>query len=156
MRVVNKTQIELSSRAASVPVYDGIEKFDTVYEINNSETIIKIIPSETMRSTLNNNRMSAEQTSINSIIDERDDNKFLFFKDTLQILYSHARAPNEYMQYDKNSKGLVLSSISMLMNDPVTIFSNGYYVPNANLTLSGFWGWWEKIGIMLPYDYEPE
>jgi len=156
MRVVNKTQIELSSEAASVPVYDGVEKFDTVYEINNRETKIKIIPAETTLSTLDNNRVAAEQTSINSIIDERDDNKFLFFKDTLQIVYTHARAPNEYMQYDKNSKGLILSAISMLMNSPVAIFANGNYFPNSNLTLSGFWGWWEKIGIMLPYDYEPE
>jgi hypothetical protein len=43
-----------------------------------------------------------------------------------------------------------------VQNRPVTLFANGSYFAGSNLSLSGFWGWWEKIAIMLLYDYEPE
>jgi hypothetical protein len=37
---------------------------------------------------------------------------------------------------------------------PMEVYPNGSYL-NSDLLFQGYWTWWQKIGDLLPYDYEP-
>lgn len=37
---------------------------------------------------------------------------------------------------------------------PVEVFSNGSFM-NSDLMFTGWWGWWQKMSTMLPFNYEP-
>jgi len=158
VRTVNKVQTDLQKRSVIAPLYMGIEKFDTVYEINNQGALINIVPVQLGETKFNDVNSVAGQLSIGSVIHEQEDNKFLDFSDTLQVVYTRAATPFEYQEFDKNNNNnaVILSAISFIQPRPVMIYANGSYLPTANLRLSGFWAWWEKIAIMLPYDYVPD
>jgi hypothetical protein len=156
VRTIGKAPVDLRRKPVPINAYDGVEKYDTIYEINNRETLVKIVPMQNNLAT-NNNQADDDPSSIGNIITGLEaDSRSLYFTDTLQVVYTKAKTPYEYQQYETNNRGTVLSGISLVQNRPVTLFANGSYFAGSNLSLSGFWGWWEKIGIMLPYDYEPE
>lgn len=156
VRTINKTQVDLRKKMVAVTAYDGVEKYDTIYEISNRETLVKIVPVQNSQAK-NKEQADADPSSISNIITGHEaDSRALYFTDTLQVVPTKARTPYEYQQYEETNKGTILSGISLVQNRPVTLFANGSYFASANLSLSGFWAWWEKIAIMLPYDYEPE
>jgi hypothetical protein len=156
IRTIGKTPVDLRKKPVPINAYDGVEKYDTIYEISNRETLVKIVPVQNNQAT-NNNQADDDPSSIGNIITGLEaDSRSLYFTDTLQVVYTKAKTPYEYQQYEATNKGTVLSAISLVQNRPVTLFANGSYFAGSNLSLSGFWAWWEKIAIMLPYDYEPE
>jgi len=81
----------------------------------------------------------------------------IYFKDFLVVRYLKRTMPEEYlattMSGSKNQP--VSSALNLLNNKPVYITSNGYYYNVEDLLSEGFWGWWEKMGNSLPYDYLP-
>lgn len=156
IRTINKNAVDLRKKQVAITVYDGVEKYDTIYEISNKETMVKIIPAQNSQAK-QHEPAEDDPSFIGNIITWQDaDSRALYFTDTLQVVYTKAKTPYEYQQYEINNRGMVLSEISLLRNRPVMLFANGSYFAGSNLSLSGFWAWWEKIGIMLPYDYDPE
>lgn len=155
VRTINKRQVDLKKKPQAVVEYDGFEKYDTIYEISNLQTLVKIVPVQYGPSK-NDEQVDGDPTTIQNIVSGGNENRNLYFTDTLQVVYTNANTPYEYRQYEANNRGAVLSAISLVQNRPVTLYANGSYFAGSNLALSGFWAWWEKIAIMLPYDYEPE
>jgi hypothetical protein len=153
VRTINKKQFDLRKKPVLIAAYDGVENYDTIYEISNRETLVKILPAQ--KSQTKHDEQSDEDPSFigNIMTSLEADSKALYFTDTLQVLYTKERTPYEYQQYETSNKGTVLSGMSLVQKRPVTLFANGSYYAGSNLSLSGFWAWWEKIAIMLPYDY---
>lgn len=81
----------------------------------------------------------------------------LDFNDFLIVRYLKRTMPDEYFATTKsdNKNQTVSSTLSLLNKKPVYITSNGYYYNVEDLLSEGFWGWWEKMGNTLPYDYVP-
>ena len=155
VRTINKLQVDLRKTATVIPEYNGVENYDTIYEISNRETLVKIVPVQNSQ-IKNNDQNATDQLSIGSIISGEEENRSLYFADTLQVEYTKTKTPSEYQRYEENNRGTILSAISLVQHRPVILFANGSYFAGTDLSLGGFWAWWEKIAIMLPYDYEPE
>jgi CarboxypepD_reg-like domain len=154
-RKINNKTIEVKkSVAMKAQEYNGVESYDTIYEISNTNTQIKIVAIENADAQKNNSEMS-DKSSMANIFSYDNGAGMLNFTDTLQIIYTKANAPFEYIKYAEGSTSgkAIVSEISLIQQGPVTVMSNGSFTP-ANLVMNGFWGWWEKISIMLPYDYE--
>jgi hypothetical protein len=43
----------------------------------------------------------------------------------------------------------------LVNNKSVIISADGSYYNVQDLLYEGFWGWWQRLATMLPYDYEP-
>jgi len=81
----------------------------------------------------------------------------LFFKDRLQVIYSLAETPIQYMRstYQLRFMRAPQTSELTLNNGPVKVYENGAYYDGTNLMSAGFWAWSEKMANMLPVDFEP-
>ncbi len=82
----------------------------------------------------------------------------LDFTDHLQVIYRLKTTPIEYAskflsRADVNRP--VTSQIVLTNNTAVLVLANGSYFEGADLLTSGYWGWWEKLGDMLPFGYWP-
>ena len=77
----------------------------------------------------------------------------LEFKNYLLVIYPK-QAPPEYIQRFPKSSTAMMSEIILINGNYVEIQSNGSYYDPLNLSSSGYWGWSEKIGTMLPFDYK--
>lgn len=92
----------------------------------------------------------------------------LNFKHSLLVKYRKLKEPQEYFGYKKRKLSNQLNyfnksyftptnpvtQLTLLQRIPIEINENGYF-NNIDLYLDGFWGWWEKMGTKLPYQYEP-
>lgn len=93
----------------------------------------------------------------------------LNFPNQLLVTFNKKKEPLEYFQYRSdlsfrpNSIGGKVTSakqqfpftiLHLTQGIPIDINENGYF-NNVNLYMDGFWGWWEKLGTKLPYDYYP-
>ena len=86
---------------------------------------------------------------------ENENTAALFFKNFLQVTYTKKVAPAYYSRsYNANGQGIV-SEITLINKKPLLIYSNGTYYEPTSLLLSGYWGWSEKIGYLLPFDFTP-
>jgi hypothetical protein len=82
----------------------------------------------------------------------------LFFEDHLQVIYQYKQVPDEYVQSNRLSvqpKMAVMSEIFLPGKKTIAVLANGSYYEGIDLISSGYWGWWEKLATMLPYDYKP-
>lgn len=82
----------------------------------------------------------------------------LYFEDHLQVIYLYKQVPDEYVQANGLSvraKSPVVSEIFLTRKNTIAVLSNGSYYEGIDLISSGYWGWWEKLATMLPYDYKP-
>lgn len=82
----------------------------------------------------------------------------LFFEDYLQVIYLYKQVPDEYVQANGlsvRSKMAVMSEIFLPRKKTIAVLANGSYYEGIDLISSGYWGWWEKLATMLPYDYKP-
>lgn len=79
----------------------------------------------------------------------------LYFKDYIDVTYTKRKAPFEYSQTTSQKDDRQTSQITMLDDREVTISANGNYYPSQTILTSGYWGWSEKVGFMLPMDYWP-
>ena len=81
----------------------------------------------------------------------------LDFTDHLQVQYPAKMFPDEYGKSALRSvsKGPITSDIFLSSGKPVVVLANGSYFQGINLISSGYWGWWEKMANMLPFEYLP-
>jgi hypothetical protein len=79
----------------------------------------------------------------------------LFFEDYLLVTYTKKTVPYEYKTFYPKSDDAIRSEITLINNRPVEIQANGSYYNPEDLLSSGYWGWWEKLGTMLPFDFKP-
>ncbi|CAN5801452.1 hypothetical protein BH10BAC2_BH10BAC2_40940 [soil metagenome] len=81
----------------------------------------------------------------------------LDFTNHIIIRFPKRNIPQEYANTLKQGsvKQPVSSVIFLPNNTPVYVTSSGYYFNAQDLIMEGFWGWWEKISSLLPYDYMP-
>ncbi|MEN9299394.1 MAG: hypothetical protein RLZZ429_1707 [Bacteroidota bacterium] len=82
----------------------------------------------------------------------------LYFDDYLQIIYKYKQVPVEYVRTNSLSvqpKTPVMSEIFLPKKNAIAVLANGSYFEGIDLISSGFWGWWEKLATMLPFDYKP-
>lgn len=82
----------------------------------------------------------------------------LFFDDHLQVIYLYKQVPDEYLQANRLSvqaKSAVVSEIFLPRKKTIAVLANGSYYEGIDMISSGYWGWWEKLATMLPYDYKP-
>lgn len=82
----------------------------------------------------------------------------LFFPYNLHVIYKHKQVPQEYVSQNPLSvraKSPLMSQLELSAKEPIAVFSNGTFYNGIGLLTSGYWGWWEKLASLLPYDYEP-
>lgn len=79
----------------------------------------------------------------------------LYFDNHLLVTYQHKKVAREFKQLFPKSSDAAMSEISLINGKPIEIYSNGSYFNPEDLLSSGYWGWWEKMGTMLPFDYHP-
>lgn len=79
----------------------------------------------------------------------------LYFDDYLLITYKQKKVPFEFKQLYPRSGDALMSEISLVNGRAVEIQASGSYYNPEDLLSSGYWGWWEKMGTMLPFDYKP-
>ena len=71
------------------------------------------------------------------------------------VLYKNEKPVAEYfVQYDEQPKDFQLSLVNMTAAQSIGIEQNGYYFDQNDITINGYWSW-EKVGDMLPYDFNP-
>lgn len=79
------------------------------------------------------------------------------FKDYLYVIYKNKKEPERYLfQTREQRPPSNISSEIRLNENEIQVFYNGSFFPGTAIVNAGFWGWWEKIGTMLPFDYWPK
>ena len=82
----------------------------------------------------------------------------LFFEDHLQVIYLYKQMPAEYFLVNRlrvPAKSALTSEIFLPQKKTIAVLSNGSFYEGLDMITSGYWGWWEKLATMLPYDYKP-
>jgi len=82
----------------------------------------------------------------------------LYFKDYLSVVYKNAKSDAQYVNPESGKAGGTwrqYSTISLQRDQVISVESNGNYYPPLSLFLLGYWAWNEKIGHLLPLDYDP-
>ncbi len=79
----------------------------------------------------------------------------LDFPDYLLVIYKHKKVAPEFKQLYPKSSDAMMSELLLINGRPVEVLANGSYFNPEDLLSSGWWGWWEKMGTMLPFDYQP-
>lgn len=79
----------------------------------------------------------------------------LYFKNYLQVTYTNKQVPYYYSGGGNLRGSQTSSEITLLLKKPLPIYANGSSFSSNNLLISGYWGWAEKLGYLLPYDYIP-
>ncbi|HMH33968.1 MAG TPA: carboxypeptidase-like regulatory domain-containing protein [Puia sp.] len=101
--------------------------------------------------------MSPKLLSSDSIVSNSADNiRTLFFDNTLTVIYKNAKSDPNYSNPESGKGGgwRQNSIISLRFKRPLIIEYNGNYSPPLDLFLTGYWSWSEKIGHILPLDYD--
>jgi hypothetical protein len=107
--------------------------------------------------------------SFNQFARKTDSAVLLDFENYLLVTYNRKKEPVEYFAYrntgndDHNlppigatigKKEFPYTVLYLTQGIPIEINENGYF-NNIDLILDGFWGWWERLGTKLPYDFKP-
>lgn len=109
----------------------------------------------------------------NQFAQRRDSNSLVLnFDSYLHVTYTKVKEPIEYAMITGkyrpgqqvirgrlNSQAVYepedqVSTLQLYNKAPVQVFFNGNY-NNTNLLLDGYWGWYQKVATLLPYDYKP-
>ncbi|QEC57842.1 carboxypeptidase-like regulatory domain-containing protein [Flavisolibacter ginsenosidimutans] len=77
------------------------------------------------------------------------------FPDYLLVIYKYKKNPPEFKQMFPKSSDAMMSEITLVNGKPLQVLANGSYFNPEDLLSTGYWGWWEKMGTMLPFDYQP-
>lgn len=71
------------------------------------------------------------------------------------ILYKKEKPSDLYLDANTGAaKDFQLSVLSFVPKEPIAIEQNGYYYEQSDITITNYWAW-EKVGDMLPYDFNP-
>ena len=100
--------------------------------------------------------VSNDLLSADSIVSTQNDSvKTLSFPDHIIVNYTTQKIPLRYKWTNPDAKDSASSVLSLVNNKAVIISADGSYYDVQDLLYDGFWGWWQRIATMLPYDYEP-
>jgi hypothetical protein len=80
----------------------------------------------------------------------------LYFPNYLTVVYSKGATPSEYRRTVMNGNYAMQSEITLPSGTIVHVEANGVYYNPLDLLSNGWWAWSEKVGTMLPFDYQPE
>lgn len=81
---------------------------------------------------------------------------FVSFSDYLYIIYKNKKEPETYLTQTNQHRAAANISSEIRLSEPeIQVFYNGSFYPGTAIVNGGFWGWWEKAGTMLPFDYYP-
>ena len=73
----------------------------------------------------------------------------------MAVIYNHAKPEPAYLQFDPNARtDFRVSTMNINKDVSIAIEQNGYYFEQADIIINGYWAF-EKVGNMLPYDYQP-
>lgn len=80
-----------------------------------------------------------------------------YFNDYLYVTYKNETEDKEYLQYHRENRSATFqrSYIWLRNGSPFSVDANGNYSPPQEIFFMAYWGWCEKIGDMLPLDFEP-
>lgn len=80
----------------------------------------------------------------------------LRFNGSLSVTYLNKWEPYAYVEQTDKTKTItnISSKISLQNNTFVKVMENGSYFHPSDLLIQGFWSWSEKLGNLLPYDYQ--
>ncbi|HMH33198.1 MAG TPA: carboxypeptidase-like regulatory domain-containing protein [Puia sp.] len=94
-----------------------------------------------------------------SLVANSDENtKLFFFKGFLEVIYKNAKTDPNYSNPESGKGGgwTQKSQINLQFGEPIIFGFDGNFTPPLGLFLTGYWAWSEKVGHILPLDYEPE
>lgn len=83
------------------------------------------------------------------------DSSLFVLNDTnyIHVVYRNKTLPVAYQQLYPKDGSSWASEFVLIRHVPIELFANGSYFDPTDLMFGGFWGWWEKLGTMLPIDY---
>ncbi|MGJ7033598.1 carboxypeptidase-like regulatory domain-containing protein [Niabella hirudinis] len=81
--------------------------------------------------------------------------KVIYWNNFLAITYLKGKEPVEYLQYTGERRGPLYPRSWLQLKGPLSVDARGNWSPPQNIISSGYWGWSDKVGNMLPLDYEP-
>lgn len=102
-------------------------------------------------------KLDTARVPYNTYISKLSDEVILSFDGYLQVVYAKEKEEPGYVltlsAFQKRQPTYQTSVISMKGN-PVKLEKSGTVSAPLALVFEGYWGW-EKVGDMLPLDYEP-
>jgi hypothetical protein len=129
---------------------------DVIFEVNGSynkifgdsaEIIKKILNQPNEIVTFGQSLLTAD--SICTYIDSTS--KSLYFNESLSIIYTPKEPEHNYHFMNKQVKGQA-SEIFLAEDKPIVIEKNGNFNPFLNVVLLGYFGWREKLAMLIPLD----
>lgn len=111
------------------------------------------------------------ETPLSQVVVARDSNVMVLeFDGYLRVTYLKSKVPGRYVndvivdpgrpesgrkvQVTRSGVDGMTTHLELGRGLPMEVFANGSNI-NTDLTFDGYWNWWERIGNMLPYDYNP-
>jgi hypothetical protein len=90
------------------------------------------------------------------LINCTDTLKQLYFPNYVDVLYKNAKVDGKYttLQLVIDVGDGQKSRISLEGKKPLTIEASGNFDPPLELYLMGYWAWSQKVGLLLPLDYQ--
>ncbi|WP_018628463.1 carboxypeptidase-like regulatory domain-containing protein [Niabella aurantiaca] len=82
-------------------------------------------------------------------------NRVLYWNDFLVVTYINDLEAVEYLKQIGERRDPLYPTSFLQLREPLTINSQGNWTPPKELISSGYWSWSDKVGNMLPLDYEP-
>lgn len=76
------------------------------------------------------------------------------FSGILKIEYKEKEDP-DYAALVGRAQKRTLQRSNLLVQGPLTLYSNGYYEDIRMLFMEDYWSWSERVSTMLPLDYKP-
>ena len=72
----------------------------------------------------------------------------------MAVIYGDQQPEKNYLAETEDAPKKYQLSIVTIAN-PITIEQNGYYYDQNDITATRYWAW-EKVGDMVPYDFNPD
>ncbi|MFZ9662178.1 MAG: carboxypeptidase-like regulatory domain-containing protein, partial [Chitinophagaceae bacterium] len=143
-----QTQWEINRRNA----YEGsIQHFMRSYFAENlGKDGFKL---ETMNSS---GKVSLIKNPYDSTIMERDEEVVeLHPENKLRVVFTNEKPESNYLKYHKLPLTTPFQISQLELSESIIIEKNGYFYDQRDFLTIGYWSW-EKLGDLLPYDYDPD
>lgn len=96
-------------------------------------------------------------TADSLVVQVEGENKLIHFDDYIAITYTKEQEEKAYadMQFPPRKPTLQRSTVTLRGDKLIAIDQYGNYYDPADFFTSGYWGWCDKMGDSLPFEYEP-
>jgi hypothetical protein len=84
-----------------------------------------------------------------------DGESMLVANGRLRVTYAREKPDPSYLRAKKMPENTPVQISILEFPEAVIIQQNGYYFDQKDILALGYWSW-EKMGVLLPYDYEPD